>query len=207
MFSFFFARFLFLVLNFRLLGRVWWGPTFFNVFLVLFFRRLVTRAYVGLRIEGWSADESVSGQNGGGPRGPAVVVAGVLPVGYLPSLGKGKGKISEIRYPRGSEYLSAAVRYADAVGPSRVEPSFAKNFATRYGPPSGVRIWCPDILTSYVVSVPKMVCFFEAVFENGLRFPLHPSIKSVLQHFNVCPSQLSPNFWGVLVGLLVFFHG
>ena len=50
--------------------------------------------------------------------------------------------------------------------------------------------------------VPKMVCFFEAAFENGLRFPLHPFIKSVLQHFNECPSQLSPNFWGVLVNFL-----
>ena len=51
-----------------------------------------------------------------------------------------------------------------------------------------------------------MVYFFEAAFENGLRFPLHPFIKSVLQHFNVCPSQLSPNFWGVLVCLLLFFR-
>ena len=50
-----------------------------------------------------------------------------------------------------------------------------------------------------------MVCFFEAAFENDLHFPLHPFIKGVLQHFNVCPSQLSPNFWGVLVGLLVIF--
>ena len=51
-----------------------------------------------------------------------------------------------------------------------------------------------------------MVYFFEAAFENDLRFPLHPFIKNVLQHFNVCPSQLSPNFWGVLVCLLVFFR-
>ena len=43
-------------------------------------------------------------------------------------------------------------------------------------------------------------------FDNGLRFPLHPFIKRVLQHFNVCPSQLSPNFWGILVGLLVLFR-
>ena len=124
-------------------------------------------------------------------RASVAAVAEVLLVGYLPPLGKGKGKISEIRYPSGSEYLRAAVRYADAMGPSRVEPLFAKIFATRYGPPSGVRIWCPDILTTYVVFVPKMVCFFEAVFENGLRFPLHPFIKkNVLQNFNVCPSQL-----------------
>ena len=51
-----------------------------------------------------------------------------------------------------------------------------------------------------------MVCFFEVAFENGLCFPLHPFIKRALQHFNVCPSQLSPNFWGVLVGLLVVFR-
>ena len=57
-----------------------------------------------------------------------------------------------------------------------------------------------------MVSVPKMVCFFEVAFDNGLRFPLHPFIKGVLQHFNVCPSQLSPNGWGILVGLLVFFR-
>ena len=43
-------------------------------------------------------------------------------------------------------------------------------------------------------------------FDNGLFFPLHPFIKGVLQHFNVCPSQLAPNGWGILVGLLVFFR-
>ena len=57
-----------------------------------------------------------------------------------------------------------------------------------------------------MVQVPKMVCFFEVAFDHGLRFPLHPFIKGVLQHFNVCPSQLSPNCWGILVGLLVFFR-
>ena len=51
-----------------------------------------------------------------------------------------------------------------------------------------------------------MVCFFEVAFDNGLHFPLHPFIKGVLQHFNVCPSQLSPNGWGILVGILVFFR-
>ena len=54
--------------------------------------------------------------------------------------------------------------------------------------------------------MPKRVCFFEVAFENDLRFPLHPFIKRVLQHFNVYPSQLSHNFWGILVGLLVVFR-
>ena len=92
------------------------------------------------------------------------------------------------------------------MGPSRVEPLYGKIFAARYGPSFGVQVWCPNVLTTYVVQVTKMVCFFEVAFENDLRFPLHPFIKRVLQHFNVCPSQLSPNFWGVLVGLLVAFR-
>ena len=74
-------------------------------------------------------------------------------------------------------------------------------------PPFGVQVWSPDVLTSYVVQVPKMVCFFEVAFENGPRFPLHPLIKRVLQHFKICPSQLLPNLWGILIGLLVVFRG
>ena len=119
---------------------------------------------------------------------------------------KGKGKLNEIQLPSGSEYLRAAILNAEAVGPSQVEPSYGEIFVARYGPPFGVQVRCPDVLTTYVVAVPKMVCFFEVAFENGLRFPLHPFIKRVLQHFNVCPSQLSPNFWGVMVGLLVVFR-
>ena len=97
------------------------------------------------------------------------------------------------------------MKYADVVGPSRVELLYENTFVTRYRPPLGVQVWCPDLLTSNIVQVPKMVCFFKAAFKNGLRFPLHPFKKNVLQHFNVCLSQLSPNFWGVLVGLLVVF--
>ena len=119
---------------------------------------------------------------------------------------KGKGRIEEIKYPGGSEYLKSAVKNALAVGPSRVEPLYGETFARRYRPPFDVQVWSPDILTSYVIQEPKIVCFFEVAFDNGLRFPLHPFIKRVLQHFNVCPSQLSPNLWGILVGLLVFFR-
>ena len=122
------------------------------------------------------------------------------------TLNKGKGRIDEIKYPGGSEYLKSAMHNALAVGPSKVGPLYGATFARRYRPPFGVRVWFPDILTSYVVPVPKMVCFFEVAFDNSLRFPLHPFIKGVLQHFNVCPSQLLPNCWGILVGLLVFFR-
>ena len=173
----------FLVLIFGLLGHVGLGVchSFALPFLYLIMRAS-SKLYrsAGLRIEGRPAEESKSRRTGGGSGSPSLVVSEVLPVGHLPPPGKGKGKISEIRYPDGSEYLRAAVRYADAVGPSWVEPSYANTFSTCYRPPSGVRVWCPDLLTSYVVHVPKMVCFFEAAIENGLRFLLHPFIKSIL---------------------------
>ena len=120
-------------------------------------------------------------------------------------LNKGKGRIEEIKYPGGSEYLKSIVQNALAVGPSKVGPLYGATFARHYRPPFGVRIWSPDVLTSYVVQVPKMVCFFEVAFDNGLCFPLHPFIKGVLQHFNVCPSQLAPNLLGILIGLMVLF--
>ena len=86
--------------------------------------------FAGLRKEGRPAEDSESGRLGGGLGSLAAVVAGVLPVGNLPLQGKGKEKISEIRYPCGSEYLRVAVTYGDVVGPSRVEPSFAKTLTT-----------------------------------------------------------------------------
>ena len=66
-------------MNFRLLG-VGLGPASFVVLFVLSLRCLVMRAsygssrFVGLRIEGRSAEEPESGQTGGGLGGPAAVV-------------------------------------------------------------------------------------------------------------------------------------
>ena len=94
-------------------------------------------------------------------------------------LDKGKGRINEIKYPRGSEYLKSAVQNALALGPSKVGPLYGATFSKRYRPPFVFRVWSPDVLTSYVVSVPKMVCLFEVAFDNSLRFPLHPFIKGV----------------------------
>ena len=129
-------------LNFRLLGRVRLGSRLFHCFVRSLVPPFSHACFCRLANRGKAAEESMSGRNGGGLGGPVVAVAEVLPVGYLPPPGKGKGKISEIRYPGGSEYLRATMRYADAVGLSRVEPSFAKIFATRYGP-----FRCPNLVS------------------------------------------------------------
>ena len=159
-----------------------------------------------LRIGGDSLVVSGSGRTGGKSDRLAVVALGDAPGEPPFPLGKGKGKINEIKYHVGSEYMKSAVQNAMAVGPSKIEPLYGEIFARQYRPPFGVQVWSPDILTSYVVQVPKMVCFFEVTFENDLCFPLHPFIKRVLQHFHVCPSQLSPNLWGILIGMLVVFR-
>ena len=159
-----------------------------------------------LRIGSNPADASSLGRTDGGYDNLAVVVHWSAPRERHFPLDKGKGKLNEIWLPSGSEYLRAAIQNAEAMGPNWVEPSYGEIFAAQYRPPFGVQVWCPDVLTTYIVEVPKMVCFFEVEFENDLRFPLHPFIKRVLQHFNVCPSQLSSNFWGVLVRLLVVFR-
>ena len=159
-----------------------------------------------LRIRSNPTEVSSSGWTDGENDSLAVVVHRAAPRESPFPLDKGKGKINEILYPSGSEYLRVVIHNVEAVGPGRVEPLYCEIFAARYGPPFGIQVWCPDVLTTFIVQVPKMVCLFEVAFENGLRFPLHHFIKRVLQHFNVCPSQLSPNFWGVLVGLLVIFR-
>ena len=159
-----------------------------------------------LRIGGDSSTVSGSRRTGGESNHLTVVVLRDAP-GEPPSpLVKGKDKIDEIKYPMGSEYLRSVMQNTLVVGPSRVEPLYGEVFARQYRPPFGVQVWSPYVLTSYVVQLPKMVCFFEVAFKNNLRFPLHPFIKRVLQHFNVCPSQLSPNFWGILIALLVVFR-
>ena len=147
-----------------------------------------------LRIGSNPTEASSSWRTDWGNDNLAVVVHRTAPREHHFPLDKGKGKINEIRYPNGSEYLRAAIQNAEVVGPSRVEPLYSEIFAARYGPPFWIQVWCHDVLTTYVVQVPKMVCFFEVAFKNDLRFPLHPFVKRVMQHFNVCPSSFPLTF-------------
>ena len=113
-----------------------------------------------LRIGSNPTEASSSGRTDGRSDSLAVVVHRVAP-GQPPfPLDKGKGKINEIRYLSSSKYLRAAIQNTVVVGPNRVKPLFGEIFAARYGPPFGIQVWCPDVLTTYVVQVPNMVCFF-----------------------------------------------
>ena len=113
-----------------------------------------------LLIGGDSSTVSDSGRTSGSSNSLTGIVVRNAPGEPPFPLDKGKGRIDEIKYPGGSEYLKSAVQNALAVGPSRVEPLYGETFARHYRPHFGVQVWSPDILTSYVVQVPKMVCFF-----------------------------------------------
>ena len=104
-----------------------------------------------LRIGDDSSAVSGSGQTGGAFDDLNWVVLRNAPREPSFPLDKGKGKIDEIKYPRGSEYLKSAMQNALAVGPSRIEPLYGATFSRRYRPPFGVQVWSLDILTSYVV--------------------------------------------------------
>ena len=104
-----------------------------------------------LRIGGDSSVVSDSGRTSGASDRLAGVAFQDVPGEPPLPLDKGKGRIIEIKYPVGSEYLKSAVQNALAVGPSRVEPLYVETFTRRYRPPFGVQVWSPDILTSYVV--------------------------------------------------------
>ena len=130
-----------------------------------------------LRIGSNLTEASSSGRTDWGNDSLAVVIHRDAPGEPHFPFDKGKNKINEIRYPSCSEYLRVSIQNAEAVGLNRVEPLYDEIFVARYGPPFGIQVWCPDVLTTYVVQVPKMVCFFEVAFENDLCFPLHPFIK------------------------------
>ena len=133
-----------------------------------------------LRIGDGSSAVAGSRQTGDASDRPAVVEPQNVPGAPPLPFGKGKEKIKLIKYSGGSDYLKYAVQHAVTVGPRKFGPSYEVTFSKRYRPPIGVRVWSPDILTLYVVFVPRMVCFFEVAFDNGLRFPLHPFMKRVL---------------------------
>ena len=96
----------------------------FYIFFDFLFSYVALRISMGpgrssvLRIGSNHAEVSSSGRTGGEFDSLAVVVHRVTP-GELPfPLDKGKGKINEIRYPSGSEYLRAAIQNVETVGPN-----------------------------------------------------------------------------------------
>ncbi|GFZ03494.1 hypothetical protein Acr_16g0001180 [Actinidia rufa] len=60
---------------------------------------------------------------------------------------------------------------------------------------SRVRVRLPEEGETIISARLGEVAFYEAAFPVGLRFPIHPTIRLILQFYNICPAQLVPNAW------------
>ena len=47
------------------------------------------------------------------------------------------------------------------------------------------------------------VCFYKGALQAGLRFPMPPFIREFLEYLNISLTQLSPNAWRMIIGMMV----
>ena len=62
-----------------------------------------------------------------------------------------------------------------------------------------VRVCLPNEEERACHFVPREVCFCEFAFVCGLRFPVHPFLMELLDHFGITLGQLMPNSWRIVV--------
>ncbi|GFY96664.1 hypothetical protein Acr_11g0009700 [Actinidia rufa] len=74
--------------------------------------------------------------------------------------------------------------------------------------PMGVQTRIPGKGKTVLSASTGEVAFYEVAFPAGLRFPVHPTIKRILNFYGICPAQLSLNAWRNIISVLVIwcFH-
>ncbi|KAL2528839.1 uncharacterized protein Fot_21440 [Forsythia ovata] len=58
-----------------------------------------------------------------------------------------------------------------------------------------VRLIYPNKIDRLCSPVEGYVAIMSDVLAYGMRFLLHPFFRAILRSYNLCPYQLSPNFW------------
>ena len=75
-------------------------------------------------------------------------------------------------------------------------------FRDRFQFPKRIRVHLPQEEERACHFSPGEVCFYEAAFLCGLRFPVHPFIMELLDRFGITPRQLMPNSWRIVVSCM-----
>ena len=75
-------------------------------------------------------------------------------------------------------------------------------FKDRFQFPNRVRVCLPHEEERACHFFLGEVCFYEAVFLCGLRFPIHPFIMELLGCFGVAPRKLMSNSWRIMVSCM-----
>ena len=50
------------------------------------------------------------------------------------------------------------------------------------------------------------VVFYEVDFQAGLRFPLQPFVRELLDYFPLAPGQVAPNGWRMIISCMVMWR-
>ena len=78
-------------------------------------------------------------------------------------------------------------------------------FKDRFQFPEGTRAHLPRKDERACAFAHGDICFYEAAFLCGLRFPIHPFIMRLLHHLNLAPGQLMPNSWRIFISCMVIW--
>ena len=78
-------------------------------------------------------------------------------------------------------------------------------YRRRYQIPEDVVLWILESDEVACLSRYGDVAFYEADFNAGVRFPLQPLMRELLDRLNLSPGQLAPNAWRTVVGCMVMW--
>ena len=83
-----------------------------------------------------------------------------------------------------------------------MEGKHLKNLRKRFQFPVEMKVHLPRPSEKACAFAHCHVCFYEANFFCGLRFPIHPFIHKLLNHFKISPGQPIPNAWWTVVSVI-----
>ena len=74
----------------------------------------------------------------------------------------------------------------------------------KWGLPKGYSIITPGNYDTVRFPPPQSIAVYAPAIELGLRFPIHPLIREVLELLHVTVAELYPNAWGCLTAFWLF---
>ena len=80
-----------------------------------------------------------------------------------------------------------------------------KKIRDRYQIPDDVVLRIPDSDERACSSKYDDMALYEADFNAGLRFPLQPFMRELLDRLRLSPSQLAPNAWRTAISCMVLW--
>jgi hypothetical protein len=87
---------------------------------------------------------------------------------------------------------------------SKFNAESIKRIRSRYQIPGDVVLRIPN-LDEWACSHAEDVAFYESALTAGLRFPIQPFIRELLDFLSLAPGQVAPNGWRVIISSMVMW--